>query len=116
MLKVWTRECEACGNMGEEMRRNQCEKCDTGYWMWEWPYARQFGKICRNLTRKNFPVREFSDFTTKSKNLWSVNIIYGVYTLAVSGTRTGTGTETGTMGDNRCRPLCLFRCSVKGST
>ena len=68
MLKVWTRECEACGNMGEEMRRNQYEKCDTGSWMWEWPYARQFGKIRPNLTRKLFPVREFSDFTTKSKN------------------------------------------------
>ena len=38
----------------------------------------------------------------------------GVMTLAVSSTGTGTGTIT--LGDNRCRSLSLFRCSVKGST
>ena len=41
---------------------------------------------------------------------------YCVITLAMSGTGTGTGTRTRKMGDNRCRPLSLFRCSVKGST
>ena len=42
--------------------------------------------------------------------------LYGVITLAVPGTGTRTKTETRTMGDNRCWPLSLFRCSVKGST
>ena len=35
----------------------------------------------------------------------------GVITLIVSGI--GTGTRI--IGDNRCWPLSLFRCSVKGS-
>ena len=38
----------------------------------------------------------------------------GLITLAVSGTGTETGTKT--MGDNRCQPRSLLRCSVKGST
>ena len=44
---------------------------------------------------------------------FGVSIIV-VITLAVYGTGTATGTRT--MGDNRCRPLSLFRCTVKGST
>ena len=103
MLKVWTRECEACGNMGEEMRRNQYEKCDTGSWMWEWPYARQFGKIRPNLTRKLFPVREFSDFTTKSKNFMECKYNFMVYThwlCPVPGQGRGTTPLCNQVGEN----------------
>ena len=39
--------------------------------------------------------------------------INGVITLAVSITRRGPGPEPEQWGDNRCRPLSLFRCSVK---
>ena len=52
----------------------------------------------------------------KCNSVVKSHIIYGVITLAVSGTGTGTGSRTRAMGDNRCWPLSLFRCNVKGST
>ena len=60
-------------------------------------------------------VKVSTDLTTGKNMSQSARDLHnGVNTLSVSGTWTGTGTRT--MGDNRCWPLSLSRCSMKGST